>query len=245
MFDEKFRKNSIPHITRWFKQISELESFSSVFGKVWYCTKEFPFYNKPAPVEKKEDKKKAEPVKKAEKPKKVEEEEEEPKEKKKNPLEELPESPFNFFDYKTEFVNNPNKQAVLNDTFYKNFDKNGYSIWFLDYNKADGEGEKCYLTNNLMNGYLQRLDHFRKFSFAMMGVYGDEPNLDIKGCWIWRGTSIPLEISDHDQAEYYKYTQCNLDKPEDKKLFEEYWTGINEDESKVNGRVVRTSKYFK
>jgi len=31
----------------------------------------------------------------------------------------------------------------------------------------------------------------RKYSIGTMGIYGDEPTLDIKGVWLWRGTGIP------------------------------------------------------
>ena len=75
--------------------------------------------------------------------------------------------------------------------FWSEFDKMGYSLFKVEYQKYEGEGEKVYLTNNLMNGFLQRLDDFRKYAFAIHGVYGDEPNLDIKGVWLWRGVGIP------------------------------------------------------
>jgi hypothetical protein len=31
------------------------------------------------------------------------------------------------------------------------------------------------------------LDDFRKYAFGVLGVYGDEPCLDIKGVMMWRG----------------------------------------------------------
>lgn len=40
------------------------------------------------------------------------------------------------------------------------------------------------MTNNLANGFLQRLEHFRKYTFGVWGVYGDEPNLEIGGNYI-------------------------------------------------------------
>lgn len=47
------------------------------------------------------------------------------------------------------------------------------------------------MTRNLANGFLQRLEHFRKYTIGSWGVYGEEPNLDIKGLFLWRGTEIP------------------------------------------------------
>lgn len=37
------------------------------------------------------------------------------------------------------------------------------------------------MTNNLANGFLQRLEHFRKYCFGAWGVYGQEPSLEIRG----------------------------------------------------------------
>ncbi len=51
-----------------------------------------------------------------------------------------------------------------------------------------GEGTVGYLTNNLKNGYLRNIDHFRKYTFATLGVFGVEGNYEIDGVWLWRGT---------------------------------------------------------
>lgn len=111
-------------------------------------------------------------------------------EKKKNPLDELPKSSFNIDDWKREFCNAEDKRAVLKDTWAK-FDHEGWSLWRVDYDKYEGEGVVGYLTNNLKNGYLRNIDHFRKYTFNVFGVYGTEGNYDITGIWLWRGTEIP------------------------------------------------------
>ena len=77
-------------------------------------------------------------------------------------------------------------------------------LYYVKYQKYEGEGEKVHLTNNLMNGFLQRMDDkLRKHSLGVMGVYGEEPNLEIKGVFIWRGSKIPLPMVEHPQFEYY------------------------------------------
>jgi elongation factor 1-gamma len=48
------------------------------------------------------------------------------------------------------------------------------------------------------------------------GVYGDEPKLDIKGCWVWRGTEIPFEMTDHVSYEYNFYTRLDSEKEKDR-----------------------------
>jgi len=182
----------------------------------------------------------------AKKPKDDEEDDDAPKEdkKEKNPLDALPPSTFNLFDFKTLFVNATSKQEAL-DFFWKNFDASGYSLWFIVYEKAEGEGKVLFLTSNLMNGFIQRLDHFRKYAFGVHGVYGEEPTLEIRGVWVWRGTELPNEIKELDSFEYHQFHKLDATKEADRKKVEEFWTKLNEDEDLVDGLRARTVKYFK
>jgi elongation factor 1-gamma len=148
------------------------------------------------------------------------------------------------FDFKTLFVNATNKKDAM-DFFWKNFDANGYSIYNVLYEKAEGEGVKLFLTSNLMNGFLQRLDHFRKYAFAVHGVYGEEGCYEIRGVWVWRGNGLPKEITDLDSFEYHKWIRLDASKEEDRKKVDEYWCGLDEDVDKVEGLTARTVKYFK
>jgi len=75
--------------------------------------------------------------------------------------------------------------------FFEQYDKAGYSIYFVHYDKYEGEGVVLYQTANMLNGFLQRIDHFRKHALAMMAMLGDEPNLEIEGVWLFRGKGIP------------------------------------------------------
>jgi elongation factor 1-gamma len=71
----------------------------------------------------------------------------------KNPLDCLPPSTFNLFDFKTLYVNAPDKKVAL-EFFWKNFDPTGYSLWLIKYTKYEGEGEKLFLTANLKDSTL-------------------------------------------------------------------------------------------
>lgn len=81
--------------------------------------------------------------------------------------------------------------------FFENYDSEGYSIYHLHYEKYEGEGKVQYQFSNLLNGFLQRIDHFRKHCFAMHCMLGEEPNLEIEGVWLFRGKEIPQEMKDH------------------------------------------------
>ena len=65
VLDEKNRK-ALPHLTKWFEEVSNLKQFLVHFGKVWLCQKEFvPEFAAGKAVETKA----AEPKVAAEKPK--------------------------------------------------------------------------------------------------------------------------------------------------------------------------------
>ncbi len=74
-------------------------------------------------------------------------------EKKVNPLD-LIETSFDFFQFKTDLANSTDRNATL-DKFFKEMDRKAFSIYHLKYDKAEGEGEKIYMTNNLIGGWLQ------------------------------------------------------------------------------------------
>jgi len=157
----------------------------------------------------------------------------------------LPPSPFNFFDFKTLITNAPDKLESIK-FLADNFDHEGFSLWHIHYDKCEGEGVKLFLTSNSVGGFLQRLEHFRKYCYGVLGVYGEEPNLEIKGVFMWRGTEKAFEITDHPSYEYHFFRKMDIRVPEDRKLVNEYWT-IWDDEgtATVEGLRPRDVRYFK
>jgi len=141
------------------------------------------------------------------------------------------------------FVNAPEKQEAL-DFFWKNFDAAGYSIYWIQYQKAEGEGKILWQFSNQMNGFLQKLDNFRKYAFGVHGVYGEEPTLEIKGVFVWRGVGIPQEIKDLDSFDYHTWTKLDHNNEADKKKVNEYWSHLV-DEQVVEGLKIKSAKYFK
>ena len=73
---------------------------------------------------------------------------------------------------------------------------------------------------------------------------GEEPKLEIKGLWMWRGIEIPFEMKDHPQFEYYTCRKLDHTKEEDRKLVEAYWTAKDE-ETKIGDLRLRESKFLK
>lgn len=48
------------------------------------------------------------------------------------------------FDFKTFFVNHPNKREEGMKEFFEQFDNEGYSIYLLEYEMYEGEGVVLY-----------------------------------------------------------------------------------------------------
>mmetsp|Transcript_17259 Transcript_17259/g.17197 ORF Transcript_17259/g.17197 Transcript_17259/m.17197 type:complete len:330 (+) Transcript_17259:207-1196(+) len=101
----------------------------------------------------------------------------------KNPLDELPESSFMLEDFKRCYANVKDKRGVMT-YFWKWFDEDIYSLWWIKYQKLEGECQKILITCNAVDGFLQMMEAFRKNCFGILGVYGDEPNLEIMGLFV-------------------------------------------------------------
>ena len=79
------------------------------------------------------------------------------------------------------------------------------SFYFVHYEKYEGEGRVLHQFNNLLNGFLQRMDDkMRKHSLCVLGVYGQEPDLEIMGVFFWRGVGVIEPMLEHPQYEFYK-----------------------------------------
>jgi elongation factor 1-gamma len=243
VFTEK-QRSQIANISEYFYRLAALPEFKGILGIVPKITERMniKFVNKKE-QHKKEEKPKAAP-KKEEKPKPVpKKEEDEPMEEK--PVEyKFPETSFNLHDFKTLYVNEPDKQKAL-DFLWKNWDNNAFSFWRLRYDKLPLEGKVVFPTNGLMNGFMDRADATRKHALGVIGVYGDEPDLEIRGVWMWRGTEVNPYMKDHPQFEYWECKKLDVNNEQDRALITEYWTKLGVDTDKVEGLTTRTAMIFK
>lgn len=233
----------LPHLTAYYENLLKLAEFKAVLGRVAYLEKPLPqVVTKYAPPkqESKKDDKKAEA-----KPKKeVDDNDDDGVVEEKAKVYTFPETTFDLFAFKTLYVNAPNKQDAL-DFLWANWDEKAFSFWYLKYDKLPSEGKKLFLTNNLMGGFLDRGDHVRKYCLGVHGVYGDEPDLEIRGVWLWKGVDMLEPMKEHTQFDIYLYNKLDPKLPADKALITEYWTKLEEDKDKVEGRTARTVKFFK
>ena len=234
VFVEGMRKNVLKNVTAWFSDLMATPEAVKVYGRTLLAKVALKPYVAPEKKEeKKEEKKKEE---------KKDTPAEEPKKKKVNPLDELPPSTLELEKFKREFLNNKDKKDAM-QKFWEQYDPKGYSIWWMEYQKLPSEGKVLFRTSNSKSFFLQKLDSFRKYCFAVHGVYGSEGDYEVRGVWMWRGTEIPAEIKEHDNFEYMTIKKLDPSKPEDKQLVEDYWTKLNETDE-VEGRKCADVEYF-
>ncbi len=253
LIDEGQRK-AFPKFADWYKKVASDPAFVEVFGIPRFCKTAMkpllPPQEEHKPEAKAEKKAEKKPEKKAEKKEKKaeagEEEEEEAPKKKLNPLDQLPPSPFDLDSFKREFLANKTaetRRKYIQEKFWNKFDPNGWGLWYLDYMKAEGECEVLYKTANLLGGFIWRIENMGRYGFGIHGIFGEEPKLELRGAYMWRGTEVPFFMKEHPSFEFYKTRKLDPNSPEDRKLLEDFWCA-DEDE-KILGERYREGKYFR
>ena len=221
---EKIRNSLCPKLTLWFENIMNTQEAIEAYGRTLLCKKQL----KPLDIKIEKNKNKNEAKKEI---------------KKENPLDFLPPSKFDLDNFKKEFYENSNKKEVM-EKFWKDFDPKGYSLWLIEYQNLESEGKKLFRMKNSKNFFLERFDDdFKKYSFGVHGVYGNNNEFKVKGLWMWRGEDIPEEIKENEYFNYLSIKKLDCKNDKDKKLVEEYWTKCNKGD-KVDERKVEEISYF-
>jgi len=247
VLDPGFRKGFV-NVNRWFTTVVNQPNFRAFVPEVKLADKMHVAPKAAEPAKKEEPKKeqpKKEQVKKEQPAKKKEEEEEdfdleEKAEKKKpNPLDSLPPSKFVMDDWKRVYSNEDTRGKAI-PWFWENFDAEGYSVYFGDY-KYNDECKKTFMTANLLGGFIQRLDKLRKYGFGSLIIFGDEPNLEVSVCFLFRGKDIPQEMIECDDSEHYNWRKADTNDPATRELINDFWAW----DGSFGGRKFNQGKIFK
>lgn len=220
-------RRPLPAFVRWFNTLANDPVFAGIVGEVAFTAKEQQA-PKPAKKEVKKEEKKVEA----------------PKKKPVNPLLLLPESKMTMDATKKDFFSTAPYNATFFDDFWtEKYDPEGYCVYTCNYN-YNSENEIYWQTQNLLGGYVQRLDGARKFAFGVMLLSGSDEETQpwtLEGGFIFRGPGIPFEVSDgNPQSEYYTWTKVDTNTAEGRKKFEDLMKGDT-----VEGRNVLDRRYFK
>jgi elongation factor 1-gamma len=144
--DAGFRK-AMPNVSNWMDRVIKLPEVVARLGNVKFAAKVI----KAQVVAKKEEVKVAAKKDKAEG---HDDDEEKPAKKEVDPLDVLPPSKFDLYNFKTFFVNSKDRRGEGMKAFFEQYDKEGYCIYFVNYTMYEGEGVVTYQTANLLNGFL-------------------------------------------------------------------------------------------
>ncbi|CDH60277.1 elongation factor 1 gamma domain-containingprotein [Lichtheimia corymbifera JMRC:FSU:9682] len=206
VFDKTFR-SQYKNVNRYFTTCINKPQFKEALGEITLCETALKY----TPPKKEKKEKKEEPKKAAAAPA---EEAPKPAPKPKSALDLLPKSSFVLDEWKRMYSNNDTDVAMK--WFWENFDKEGWSIWRVDYRYND-ELTLVFMSNNLIGGFFARLERARKYAFGSMLVTGTNNNNAISGYFIIRGQEVPYEI--YDAADYpsYKFEKIEPSQYEEKK----------------------------
>ena len=234
--DQGFQKG-MPAVSAWFIRVARLPPFVRAFGYVKPCAKAIKPPKLPVKEKPKAEKK---ATAEAAKPKP----EDAPK-KEVNPLEALPPTSFDLFNFKTYYVNAPDKAGEGFDKFLAECDWEGYTFWFLHYEKVGNEGTVEYQFVNLLEGFLQRLDNFRKHAFGKLCLLGAEPSMEMAGVLLIRGTIIPQECVDHPQFEYMRARKMDMKNAADADLARKFMSSKDDTTTPIMDLPVLCSMWHK
>ena len=159
-----------------------------------------------------------------------------------NPLDSLPPSKFDLEKFKPEFFKNTNKKGAMKN-FWKNYDPEGYSLWYIEYNNEPNECVTLFRTCVIKGGILEQLQYFKKYCFGVLGVYGADADYKIRGCLLWRGGEIPQEMKNLNCYEKMSFRKLDYNQKKDQQLVHDYWTKIGEKE-KVFKKPAIDTRYF-
>lgn len=208
-----------PILFRWFNTVVKHETLAYFFDNLELVDEPV----KPQLPAKKE-KKAAEPKKEAKKEEKKEEapapaaEEKKPK----HPLEVLGKPALPIDEWKRVYSNKETREEALPyfwDTFYNDED---WSLWKVDY-KYNDELTLCFMSNNLVGGFFNRLSASTKYMFGCCVVYGENNNNGITGAFIVRGKDAVPAFNVAPDWESYSYTKLDASKPEDRDFIDNMW----------------------
>jgi elongation factor 1-gamma len=256
---EQMRNKLYPKINKWYEKIMNTSEAINAYGRTILCKNIIKPYNgiinknieKIDNNQKKDKKDKKENIQKNKEIKK----EKEPyipsilelpryniKPIENNILDLLPESKFDLDKFKIEFLKNNNKKNGMK-YFWKNYDPDGYSLWFIEYNNDINECITLFRTCIIKGNILEQLKYFKKYCFGVLGVYGNDSDYKIKGCLLWKGNEIPEEIKNIDCYNKLNIRKLDYNQKKDQQLVHDYWTKIGEKE-KVFKKPAIDTRYF-
>lgn len=155
----------------------------------------------------------------------------------KNPVALLPKSKFILDEWKRFYSNNDTPVAM--EWLWNNIDLEGYSIWRVHY-KYNDELTLTFMSSNLIGGFYQSLDKYRKYIFGNMVVLGEDNDNFITGFFIIRGQDLSV-FTDPDDIGSWSFTKVQVERLD---VTQEI-SDVFEWKETINGKICASGKTFK
>lgn len=244
-FGSEWRK-AHPNIVRWFKTVSRHAAASPVLGELEFISKPVeytpPKKEKAAKAPKAEKPKAEKPAKKEAAP--AEEEEQQEKPKAKHPLEALGKPAAVLDQWKRVYSNEDTREKALPWFWENQYDPAEWSLYKVDF-KYNDELTQCFMSNNLIGGFMNRLSASTKYMFGCMVVYGENNNNGITGAFLVRGQDYVPAFDVAPDWESYEFTKLDGSDPATKKFVNNMWAWDEPVEVDGVERVIADGKVFK
>merc|ERR1712063_158985 len=225
VFDPTYRK-PFPNVTRWFLTCVNQPNFKKVLGEITLCEQMEEASAAPAaaPAPVAPEKPAAAPAAAA--PAKEEKEV-------------IPPSKLNLEEWKRVYSNADDTRDACK-WLWEHIDKEVNSTWFCTYKYNDELGA-TFMSSNLIGGFFQRLESFRKRGFGTLIVFGDNEKSAISGCFLVQGLEIPESLGGCPDAGSYEFVRCDYNDEAQRKKFDDLlcW------ETEFDGLKVSSGKVFK
>jgi len=155
----------------------------------------------------------------------------------------LPKSSFDLTQWKVFYSNNDENDSVK--WFFEHFDAEGWSLWKADY-KYNDELSQVFMSSNLIGGMFQRLDKFRKYSFASLGVFTNDGKSKIGGFFLMRGQDLLFdELNYNVDSPSYDFTKLDVSNADDKQTVTDFLKWEGDFKSMGNGFKWADGKIYK
>ena len=132
----------------------------------------------------------------------------------------------------------------------ENHDPNAYSFYKLDYDKMEDELVEKIYTQNMLTGFLDRCEGFRKNAYGFHCVLGEGKVFDLCGLWYWNSTEKLPNLEENPECEYYKYKKLDPNDEQDWAEITKFFTlnNLSEEELEkvtIDGKKLDTFKEYK
>jgi len=151
----------------------------------------------------------------------------------------IPPSTMGMDEWKVVYSNEDNTRNATK-WLWEHYDKNGNSFWFVEY-KYNDELTKTFMSLNLIGGFFQRLDEFRKRGMGTLILFGDNEKSAIAGCFVIQGLEIPTSLSECPDFPSYDFVRADPEDETQRKRLDDYFAW----EGKFQGLKFNSGKVFK